>query len=213
MRTSGVRILCFGDSLTWGYVPAGSGRRYPEEVRWTSLLAKELGATVIEEGLNGRTSSFPDPLAPFACGADTIEACVMSQMPLDLIVIMLGTNDMKTYLAHQAGPSARGIVNVASLAKGVAPDSGVLVVCPPPMGRHIVSLDSSLGMMEQLDEKSVEESWGLAKWLGPMCASLGLSFMDAGEYVSASASDAIHLDEEGHRLFAQALAEKIRALS
>ena len=111
---TGKRILCFGDSLTWGFVPAGGGARYGEDVRWTQQLARITGATVIEEGLCGRTSVFYDPTMPCACGADYVEACVMSQAPLDLVVVMLGTNDLKVFLANGcAGAVARGVVAVA----------------------------------------------------------------------------------------------------
>ena len=97
-------ILCFGDSLTWGYDPVGPGR-HAHDVRWPSVLEAELGgkARVIAEGLNGRTTVFDD----FAAGADRNGARVLptlltSHAPLDLVIIMLGTNDMKPFICGHA---------------------------------------------------------------------------------------------------------------
>ena len=202
------KIICFGDSLTWGYIPAKGGR-YSEEVRWTALLQKQLGCTVIEEGLNGRTSIFRDPLLPFGTGADYIQACVLSHSPADLLIIMLGINDMKTYICNCLDASTSGIITLASMVREVAPDMKILIVSPPPIGRHITELDPELGMMAQLNEESIQNSWELGRLLKVKAEIAGIPFMDAAEYVSASAADAVHLDEEGHRKLAQAIAAKI----
>ena len=78
-----MRVLCFGDSNTWGYIP-GTGGRYASDVRWTGVLKQLTGFEVIEEGLNGRTTAFTDAVEPYRSGLDYIAPCVMSQMPLDL---------------------------------------------------------------------------------------------------------------------------------
>lgn len=202
------RIICFGDSLTWGYIPA-VGERYPEGVRWTSLLAEYTGCTVIEEGLSGRTSVFKDPLLPFGTGSDYIQACVMSHSPADLLIIMLGTNDMKTYVCNCAEASARGVATVACMALEVAPELKVLIVSPPPIGRHITQLDPSLGMMSELNQDSVDNSWKIAECLRMQAELYGFYFMDAGDYTRASAEDAVHLDKNGSRALARAIAGKV----
>lgn len=205
---AGKRILCFGDSLTWGFCPA-VGTRWPEGVRWTSVLGQLTGATVIEEGLNGRTSVFADPLLPFGTGSDYIEACVASQVPLDLIVIMLGTNDMKTYLAGTSPhASASGVMTVAAKAHAMWPRAQVLVVAPPPIGEWIYGLPPELGMMAQLNEESVDNSRLLAPYLAGMAPLYGFDFLDAGSVCEASQEDAVHLDEKGSRQLAEAIAER-----
>jgi lysophospholipase L1-like esterase len=85
-------ILCYGDSNTWGYAP-GTGKRYLRHERWTGVLQQLLGsnAVVIEEGLNGRTTTLDDPTKPFRNGKDYLIPCLDSHAPLDLVVLMLGT--------------------------------------------------------------------------------------------------------------------------
>jgi lysophospholipase L1-like esterase len=106
-------ILCYGDSNTWGYTP-GTGKRYERHERWTGVLQQSLGnsAIVIEEGLNGRTTVLDDPTKPFRNGKDYLIPCLDSHAPLDLVILMLGTNDLK----HRFGMSALDIGrNVATL--------------------------------------------------------------------------------------------------
>lgn len=90
------RIVCYGDSNTWGYDAVTDGR-FPEEVRWTGKLQELLGEEycIIEEGLCGRTTVFEDPLNEGLNGLTYLYPCLMSHGPLDLLVIMLGTNDSK----------------------------------------------------------------------------------------------------------------------
>ena len=97
MIKMGKRILCIGDSNTWGYIP-GSGERYEKNVRWTGKLAQTLGENyeVIEEGMNGRTTAFTDKIEPGTAALDYLYPCLISQFPLDYIIVMLGTNDTKT---------------------------------------------------------------------------------------------------------------------
>lgn len=201
------RILCFGDSNTWGYT-AVTGERHPEGVRWTSLLKEKLGCTVIEEGLNGRTSAFPDRLLPYGTGTDYIQACVASQAPLDLLIIMLGTNDMKYYVCNCADASAKGVMMVGNLAKAILPELKILIISPAPIGRF----RPELGAMMQLNIDSIENSWKLADRLKEQAELNGFYFMDAAEYAEVSKEDAVHLDAENHAKLADAVAKKVKEI-
>lgn len=102
------RIVCFGDSNTWGYNPE-NGMRYSEYVRWTKLLEKKLGGDfrIIEEGQNGRTIANSDPWEwGTKCGIDTILPIIESQMPMEALLIMLGSNDLKSKFNLPAGDIA-----------------------------------------------------------------------------------------------------------
>jgi lysophospholipase L1-like esterase len=89
-------VICFGDSNTWGADPAG-GPRYSMEQRWGSILRKELGSGyyIIEEGLCGRTTVWDDPIEGYKSGKQYIIPCIDSHSPVDLVIILLGTNDLK----------------------------------------------------------------------------------------------------------------------
>ncbi|MEK4239293.1 GDSL-type esterase/lipase family protein [Paenibacillus sp. FSL H7-0714] len=129
-------IVCFGDSNTWGY-DAETDQRFNDEIRWTGLLHAELGDAyrVIEEGLPGRTSVSDDPLFEGLAGISYLYPCLMSHAPLDLVVIMLGTNDTKEIFALTSYNIAQGIVRLAHKSRGSgagpagkAPEVLVLVI-------------------------------------------------------------------------------------
>ena len=91
------RILCFGDSNTWGWNPANK-ERFDENSRWTGILKNKLGENydIIEEGLNGRTTVWDDPIEGYKNGKKHLPSCLESHRPLDIVVLMLGTNDLKS---------------------------------------------------------------------------------------------------------------------
>ena len=102
-------ILCYGDSNTWGYDPANQ-TRYPRDVRWPGVLRNGLGDgyIVIEEGLNGRTTVWDDPIELDKNGATYLRPCIQTHKPLDFVIIMLGTNDLKTRFSLPAYDIASG---------------------------------------------------------------------------------------------------------
>ena len=102
-------ILCFGDSNTYGYMPL-TGRRYDEKTRWTGRLQKLLGSVykVIEEGCNGRTTVFEDPYDGWTKGIDYICPCIKSHKPIDIVILMLGSNDLKEFFHNTVDEIARG---------------------------------------------------------------------------------------------------------
>lgn len=133
-------IMCYGDSLTWGYVP-GTGERFPFERRWTGLLQKNLGKKfrIIEESLNGRTTVWEDAFLPDRDGRKMLRPLLESHSPIDLIIIMLGTNDMQPYRNCRASESARGCKSLIEVVQksrsgpnGTIPE--ILLVAPPPLG-------------------------------------------------------------------------------
>ena len=132
-------ILCFGDSNTYGYIPDGSGR-FPIEVRWTGRLQNALGdsARVIEEGLCGRTTIFPDEVRDGRRGIDMIGTLVESDYPVDLLVVMLGTNDCKSAYLATAEQIREGVCRVIERAKEHAPESmKVLLISPIHLGKGV----------------------------------------------------------------------------
>lgn len=210
-RMDGKRVLCFGDSLTYGYIPAGRGKRYRSQDRWTCQLGEITGATVIEDGMNGRTSIFVDPYLPGTCGAEAVDVAIEAAGAADAIVVMLGINDLKDFFDHTAEQVADGVMEIVDrLSEGI-PSASVLVVCPPAIDPCVKAVDPTLGMMECLNDKSIIESGRLAEPLRRCCEGRGYAFLDANESVRPSAADGVHLSVEGNRAMAKAVAEALLA--
>ena len=213
-------ILCFGDSNTHGYCAdpadcADSGVRFAEEQRWTQLLQEALGQDylVIEEGLSGRTTCFDDPIHEGLNGLDYIYPCLKSHEAIDLLIIMLGTNDCKVRFYSSAACIGLGMARLVSKAKstdcwgGKTPN--ILVIAPPPIGEGMLT-SSVAATMGQL---CVEKSRQLADSYREQCELLNVSFLDAGAIgCEFNTVDFMHLTSRGHRTLAEALAKLIPQL-
>jgi lysophospholipase L1-like esterase len=205
MRT----ILCFGDSNTWGADPA-SDERFPRDVRWPVRLARALGDEweVIAEGLNGRTATLDSPVADGRNGLTYLLPCLHSHMPLDLVVIYLGTNDASDRYSLPAQDVAAAVGRLVRVVRtseagpgGAAPT--VLVVCPPPFGR----LDPE-GSFAQSGEKSRQ----LGRRFVEVCELLDCELLDLDGIAAYSDLDGIHLEAQGHAAVAVAVEQRVRAL-
>lgn len=207
-------ILCYGDSNTFGYNPK-NGRRFDITERWTGLVQNQLGSEyrIIEEGLGGRTTVFQDYIMNGRSGIDYLLPCVQSHQPLDLVVIMLGTNDLKVLLSPTAFDSGRGIEELIKLLKNpynwdfeLVPK--ILVVSPIHIAPSV--MEGWLG--ENFGEASIALSRNLAKYYEKAAKTYHIAFLDAAQYAKASDLDGIHLDAEGHRRLADGLAQKIKQI-
>lgn len=203
-------ILCFGDSNTYGYIP-GSGKRYNIQTRWPRLLANLLGGEydVVEEGLSGRTTAFRDLIEPGRCGLDTILPCVMSHEPLDVIVLMLGTNDTKSRFHVTAQEIGYGMEELIMKIGGYyhyregMPQ--ILLVSPVPLG--------DMSDAVEFNEASRQKSLLLADIYRQIADTFHCRFLDAGAVTEELGCDGIHLTPRGHAALAQAMAEKIRSIT
>lgn len=205
-------ILCYGDSNTWGYEP-GTGRRLPAPRRWAGVLRRELpDASILEEGLNGRTTIQDDPFEPGRSGAAYLVPCLASHAPLDLVVLMLGTNDVKGCFPHDAAGIAAGAARLVDLAlRSQAGQDGrapmVLLVAPPP-----VTAPQPLQEVWGFSAASVERSRGLARLYRAAAESRGCAFLDAGALVAVSPLDGVHLDAAAHERLGVEVAKRVRDL-
>ena len=205
------RILCFGDSNTWGYDPRGG--RYDEETRWPMRLQTLLGEgyTVVEEGFNGRTCVYDDPIeGGYKSGAAYLPPCLMSHNPLDLVIIMLGTNDTKRRFNLTPMTIGEGMMQLIRLTRLYAADvqgnpPKVLVVAPPPIRENLMK--SRHG--ECFGEQAVAVSKGLAAEYARIAKLLRCEFFDAASWAEVSSIDAVHLTKEGHLGLAEGLFRKI----
>ncbi len=204
------RIVCFGDSNTWGYNAETDGR-FDDDVRWTGVLSSELGNeySVVEEGLNGRTTVFEDPLNEGLSGIKHLFTILMSQSPIDLLIIMLGTNDTKERFSATPQNIADGVdrlIKKAVISKVWRNDPKILVIAPIIIGEKCYSSHVAGGMGAHCVEKSRE-----LPRLMMQCAKLNnCEFMDCNEYVKENEIDYMHLDSESHTAFGKVVAEKVK---
>lgn len=207
------RILCFGDSNTWGAVPA-EGTRHPDDVRWTGILAAELGNEyqVIEEGYNGRTTVHDDPVENRLSGIAYFETCLDSQSPLDLIILMLGTNDLKARFGVDPYTIAFGFGRYLNAVKTV-PMAGnrpeVLLAAPLLIDPSYKDVPLFLDMF---GEGAVERSERFAEAYEAFAKENGVHFIDASKYGKASVRDGVHMEAEYHEKLGKAFAEKVKEI-
>lgn len=205
-----LQILCFGDSNTWGYAPV-SADRYPADVRWTGVMAGLLGDRfrVIEEGQNGRTTVWDDPLeGGHKNGLTYLTACLESHHPIDLVILMLGTNDLKARFSLTALDIALGAERlVQTIQKSVWGPRGkapaILLAAPPPVDPK----DDAAEMFAGSKEKSVD----LARRYAEVATRCGCSLLDVGKIVAVDPRDGIHYSEDAHRKLGVAMANRVQS--
>jgi lysophospholipase L1-like esterase len=205
-------VLCYGDSNTWGY-NAETESRFPLKNRWPTVLASELGGgyTVIPEGLNGRTTVWPDPVeGEHKNGKEYLFPCLESHYPIDLVIVMLGTNDLKHRYGLSAWDIASGAGALVEMIQGTAfgPDGGapgVLLIAPPPTCTAGTPFE---GMFPDSDEKSRN----LGREYGLVAAELGCEFFDASTVIASSKIDGIHLEPAAQVALGTAVSAVVRKI-
>jgi lysophospholipase L1-like esterase len=206
-------IVCFGDSNTHGTSPDWNAPgRLPRDVRWPGVMRAALGAgyEVIEEGLNGRCTVWETPIEPGRNGLTYLAPCLLSHKPVDLVIIMLGTNDVKAIYGKTAPDIACGASALVDVAKGTlsGPDGvppSVLLVAPVPVG-EVTRYSEVWGFGDSRDK-----SQRLADLYRVAAEISGVGFFDAGSAAQVSPLDGVHLDPAAHASLGAAMAEAVRA--
>ena len=217
------RIMVFGDSNTFGYFEDAQGvvGRLPHDTAWPGRMAALLGSDyeVVVEGLSGRTTRIDSPersgtgVIPGAGmnGAAYLPAALSSHMPLDMVVIMLGTNDLRKDRNQSASDIAASLTELVSIVKKGEwqqrtkfPAPQVLVVCPPKL-----NLTSS--PYADFFDGSLAKSEALPGLLRPQVEKAGALFLDAATVVPfAQGPDQIHLTPENHAALAEAVTKEVK---
>ncbi|MDL2217462.1 GDSL-type esterase/lipase family protein [Christensenellaceae bacterium OttesenSCG-928-M15] len=209
-------IVCLGDSNTHGYCadPMDCSDhallRFNEEERWPCLLQKALGEEylVIEEGLSGRTTVFPDPLYEGLDALSYIRPCLKSHEPVSLLILMLGTNDTKERFGASAACIALGMERLVQKAKTVDCWANgtprVLIVAPPPIDEKI----EQTALSETMGQGCAQKSQGLAALYAQCAMRTGAGFLDAAG-CEFNAIDFMHLTKKGHMELSSRLADRI----
>ena len=206
-------IVCYGDSNTWGAVPMPSRAelaRFAPGDRWPGVLQEKLGPgyTVIAEGLNGRTTTHDDPAdgGPVKNGHRFLPVILESHAPIDLVIIKLGTNDLKERFsvpAYDIADGAGRLVDLVLAAKNAPAKTPpkVLLVAPAPLVQ--------MGWIGAMFAGGTEKSKNLGKEYKRVADDRGVAFLDAGSVITSSPVDGIHLDKEGQRKLGEAVAAMV----
>jgi lysophospholipase L1-like esterase len=204
-------ILCYGDSITWGYNPT-DGTRFPFTERWPGILQTELGDSyrVIEEALPGRTTSIDSPYLPDRNGKKSLPLALESHMPIDLLILMLGTNDLWKPLDLSASDIAASCMSLIwTVQKAMAgPGYGVpqiLLIAPQPLG-------SLSPFMKFYFEGRAQVSRALAREYKKAAGITGSHFLDASKYVKSSRIDGVHLDPPEQRKLALGVKKSVLSI-
>ena len=213
-----MRILVYGDSNSWGYLDDGKGQRCPQ--RWPLVMASHLNAEIIEECLPGRVTHGADPVeGPHFDGSVPMLAILMSQQPLDHVIIMLGTNDMKARFNRSADDITGGVLQLVDIVRASRAGPGgwnatqvpmVTVICPTNLGDSVA--DASWAKHEEW-QGGWEKSRMLAGILGRACNAREIDFIDANEFAVSSPNDPIHWQTATHQEFGKAMAAHMAALA
>ncbi len=206
-------ILCFGDSLTWGF-EAETCKRHPFEMRWPNALGASLGGgyRIIAEGLNGRTTVHDDNLVDeLRNGAKALPMLLSSHQPLDLVIIMLGTNDIKHPWRSRASDARRGMQRLIELTQrfpyGVGMSDPKILIMAPPHVIHTGDAD-----FDAMFSHGIKESQNFGKQYEELAGEFNIAFFDAAKVVVADPRDGVHLDAENTQKLGQAIASLVRQL-
>ena len=203
-------VLCYGDSNTWGHDPE-SLERFSREERWPGVLQKALGDRyhVIEEGLGGRTTVWDDPIEGYKNGKEYLIPCLATHAPLDLVIILLGTNDLKKRFSVSAQDIAFGVgVLVDTVNKS---DSGrnlkapkVLLLVPPPLGK--------LTDFGEMFEGGRKKSQKFPEHFKNVARMYTCELFDTSTVIKSSDIDGIHLEKKAHQQLGEAAAKIVKRI-
>lgn len=206
-------ILAFGDSLTWGFM-AGSWTRHAFEDRWPNVLAEGLDgkARVIEEGQNGRMTVHDDPyVLENRSGAVALPIALSTHQPLDLVIIMLGTNDLKWEGRQRALEARLGMARLVEITRTYAYKPGgavpqILLVSPPHLGQ--TEDEDFAGYFEH----AIAESRNLGSQYAKLAGETECFFFDAASVAKSDPTDGVHLDAANTRAIGKGLVPVVKGI-
>ena len=206
-----IELLTFGDSNTYGYKPDGSGR-FEKEIRWSGILSEKLKGKfhVIEEGLCGRTTVFEDETRIGRKGSDLLPVLLESHEPVGVVLLMLGTNDMKKRNHATAKDIGAGIEilldQIAESERKSGVKKRVLLISPIHLGENIEAFD------KDFSNEAIAVSYELAREYKKIAQKRKIDFLNAADYVEPSMLDREHFDANSHLKFAEVVYRKLKEM-
>lgn len=200
------KILCYGDSNTFGFIPKICGR-YDKNTRWSGRLSELLkdNYEVIEEGMNNRTGFFKNPEGLKQSGGEYLSIYLQNHKDIDICILALGTNDAQFFYNLDRKSAELGLMNLISAIREVNLDTKIVIVPPVKITENI--LHSGFAMMFNSDSiEKIREVFDVFKIVAD---KENCYYFDFNEIVSPSQEDGIHYSEASHKIIADKLSEYI----
>lgn len=200
------KIICYGDSNTFGFNPA-NGSRYDSNSRWTGILSELLGDEfkIAEEGCNNRTGFFINPDGILQSGQKHLPQCLEKHKSFDIFILALGTNDLQKIFDIDEKIAENGLTNIIKLIKKHNPNARIIIVPPVVLTEDVLKGTFSY----QFDEKSVKNSNLIQKKYAICAEKENCEIIDFNQYVTPSKIDGLHFDEMAHKIMAEQIANQI----
>lgn len=215
-------ILCFGDSNTWGSIAsdhpvATPSARYDEHTRWPGVLRDTLGEPyrVIEEGLSGRTTIYRIPKEAYKHGESYLLPCLLSHRPLDLVVLMIGTNDLRLVYKADYDHLDKGVRRLIEIIQS-CPMCGTGAIAPKILLISPIHICRPTGRMDYFNDRGgdicIERANRYAASYEAVARETGCYFLDAALYGKPDPADGMHLLRQSHIALGKAVADKVREI-
>ena len=204
-------ILIYSDSLTWGIIP-NTRNRLSFEKRWPGIFESSFNAQgnnirIIENCLNGRRTTWDDPLKPGRDGSQGLAQVIEMHSPIKLVILMLGTNDFQCTHDNNAWLSAQGTMKLINIIRQAPIEPGmpipkIMIIAPP-------RIIQPKGIISAKFKDAEKRSAGLADALKEVAKEATVHYFDAGSVTEASSIDGIHLDAEQHKILGLAISKAV----
>lgn len=200
------KILCFGDSNTYGFIPQ-SGLRYDKNIRWTGILQSLCNNEyeIVEGGCNNRTAFIDNPAGIDQTGYKILPEYFKSEH-FDIIILAIGINDLQLFFKPTLEEFEQGIEKLIKITKDLSPNVKILLVCPPKL--NLEGINNGI-FSYQFDEISVEKSCKLPPIYKSLAEKYKCHFIDLNNIVKVSPLDGLHFSPESHKTIAEYLYEKL----
>ena len=204
------KILCYGDSNTYGFIPQTCGR-YDKNSRWSGILSELLDEDfeIIEEGMNNRTGFFKNPEGLKQSGGEYLSIYLQNRKDIDICMLALGTNDAQFFYRLNEQNCNKGIENLINSVKKANPNTKIIIIPPVKITQNI--LNSMFSMM--FNQKSIETIQQVFNVFEQTAKENNCLYFDFNEFVEPSTTDGLHYSRESHKIIAENIAQFIRSLS
>lgn len=200
------KIICYGDSNTFGYIPE-SGKRYSKDIRWTGILADLLGSEykIIEEGCNNRTGFVKNPAGKLFSGSDYIDECFIRHSEFDIFILGLGTNDTQKFFSITPQIIKNGLESLVKKINQQNEQGQIIIITPLLLGPDVLKG----GFSFQFNEESIKRTHWIQKVYYDFCFENNIQLFDINKYVIPSSIDGLHYMPDAHKKIAEELAKLI----